>query len=118
MYSKKETKLLLNTTLVLFAAFAIVLGQSWKLMQTTNTELTANSVGVFAGVPENEINGLVAQLDEREKALAVREATLVSTQSTPDSKVLMLVLAMGTGLLGLILLNFFLDSKRRNSLAR
>ena len=116
LYSKKEIKLLLNTTLLLFVAFALLLGQSWNNALQEDSELTANTVGVFAGVEENGVNTLAVQLDEREKVLNARELALATSQSTGNKKVLLLITLMGCGLLGLILMNFYLDSKRRRSL--
>jgi len=116
LYSKNETKLLLSTTLLLFAAFALLLGQSWGVSIEQDSNLTANTVGVYAGVEDNGVNTLVAQLDEREKVLDTRELALRTVQGTGDRKVLLLITLMGGGLLGLILMNFYLDSKRRRSL--
>ncbi|HCC04849.1 TPA: hypothetical protein DEP58_00910 [Patescibacteria group bacterium] len=116
LYSKREIKLLLNTTLVLFSAFALLLGQSWSIALQQDSDLTANTVGVYAGVEENGVNTLVAQLDEREKMLDARELALTTSQGSGDRKVLLLITLMGSGLLGLILMNFYLDSKRRKSL--
>lgn len=115
LYSKKEVKLLLNATLLLFAAFALVLGQGWQVIHEQE-QLTANSVSVYVGVEENEVNTLLAQLDEREKVLDAREVALNTAQNSGDKKVLLLITLMGGGLLGLILMNFYLDSKRRRSL--
>jgi len=117
LYTKKEFKLLLNTTLLLFATFALLLGQSWSKALEHESELTANTVGVYAGVEENEVNTLVAQLDEREKVLNARELALNISQNSSDKKVLILITLVGGGLLGLILMNFYLDAKRRMSLA-
>lgn len=117
LYSKKEGKLLLNATLLLFASFALLLGQNWQALEERDAQLTANTVGIYAGVPENEVNTLLAQLDEREKVLEIREEAILQTENTSDRKTFILMLVVGSGLLGLILLNFYLDSKRRNSLA-
>lgn len=117
LYTNKELKLLLNMTLVLFAVFALMLGQSLKVLHTQELALSANTVGVFAGVQENEVNTIVAQLDARESELDAREAMLLRTQYSSDRRVLLFMFLIGGGLLGLILVNFFLDSRRRMSLA-
>lgn len=116
-YSKKETKILLNATLLTFAAGALFLGQSYK--ETVQEErLVANSVGIYAQVQKNEVNTLVAQLDEKERELAQREQALIQRERLDNEKQILLIVALvGGSLLGLILLNFYLDAKRRRFLA-
>lgn len=116
-HSKSDIKSLLTATLLLFSAYAFLIGQSWKNVLTEELYLTANSVGVYAGVEENEINTLVAELHEREKAIEARENAVISRVVVTDDTTLLFVTIMGAGLLGLILLNFYLDSRRRISFA-
>lgn len=116
-HSKSETKSLLSATLILFSAYAFLIGQSWKNVITEELQITANSVSVYAGVEENEINTLVAQLHEREKTLEARENAIASRSVVADNTTLLLVTIIGGSLLGLILLNFYLDSRRRTSFA-
>jgi hypothetical protein len=113
-HSKKDTKLLLNATLLLFAAYAFSYGHAWK---EGNIEmLPANTVGVFAGVERNEVNTIVANLDAREKDIVAREQALVYAQAS-DTRMFIVTVTMGAGLLGLILFNFYLDFHRRKNIA-
>ena len=117
-YSRKETKVLLVATLLLFSGLGLQLAQDWKNVAPTGSSLSANAVGVYLGVPENEVNTLVAQLDEREAALNAREQEVAAmSQGSADTETLLFITLIGVGLLGLILLNFYLDSRRRYSLA-
>jgi len=117
-YTRKDTKVMLSATLLLFASYAVFVAQSWEQVIKQDAELTANTVGIFVGVEENELNNLVSELDAREKNLEEREATFVNARTvTLDKKILLMMSLMGIGLLGLILLNFYLDSKRRMNLA-
>jgi hypothetical protein len=115
-YTRSETKLLLNATLLLVATFALFIGQSWKVVLEQERNLTANTVGVYAGVEANGVNTRVASLDKREKELDARELALVEANLKTTKNTLLGVMVLGAGLFGLILLNFYLDSKRRTSL--
>ena len=119
-YSPQESKLLLVATLMLFSAFSLVIGSSWRTYVVSDVYMTANSVGVYAGVEGNEFNTLAQALDEREQELDRREQALINSSAnatTPiDEITLLLVTIAGFGLFGLILLNFYLDSKRRVSI--
>jgi hypothetical protein len=115
-YTRRDTKKLLFATLCIFSAYGFLLGASWQDRIRT-VPLTASTVGVLAAVPQNEANTLLAQLEEREHAIEVREAMLAERSgNTTDETTLLLVTIVGAGLLGLILLNFYLDSRRRVSL--
>ncbi len=117
-YSNKDTKLLLVATLFLFAAFALFISGSLKKIDNGKTSITANSIGVFAEVEQNEINSTMAKLDARSKELDLREARIMNNKSASFDRNTLLVMAVaGFGLFGLILLNFYLDFKRRISLA-
>lgn len=118
-HSRRDTALLLNATLLLASAYAFVILEAWNDVTVVPymENMVANSVGVYAGVEENEVNGIVAQLDAWEEELAQREDTLVrAEQKTNDRYPLRIITVIGFGLLGLILLNFYLDAKRRVSL--
>jgi len=119
-HSTRELKALLVATLMLFSAFALVAGGSLHNVALKYYEQTANTVGVFAGVKENELNTYVAELDERERVLVAREEALLASQSSSaNSDITLLLLTLsGFGMFGLILLNFYLDSRRRISLAQ
>jgi len=112
--------MLLNATLLLFAAYAFIIGHSWKdALQEQHMTTQANVVSVGAAVEETETNILVSQLDDRARELDAREAALTRQAPAPstDTRTLALITVIGTGLLGLILLNFYLDHRRRMSLA-
>lgn len=108
-YSRRDTKVLLLATLLVFGGYALLLAQSWRSSVGHEVPITANTVGVFAGVEENGINTLAQNLDARERSLDAREAALRGG----DAKTLSAVTVMGGVLLALILLNFYLDNKRR-----
>jgi uncharacterized iron-regulated membrane protein len=118
-YTRRETKLLLLATLLVFSGYGLILSQNWQVAQQDELRASqvATPVGVLAAVPENEVNTLVQQLQSKEEELAVREAELLRAGSRTDTKTLALVTIIGAGLLGLILLNFYLDMRRRHSLA-
>lgn len=116
-YTRRETKMLLLGTLCTFSAYGFLVGQSWHA-HIAQVPLAAQSVGVLAAVPPNELNTLASELSEREHALEVREAMLRENMAQEnDTTTLLLVTLVGAGLLGLILLNFYLDSRRRMRLA-
>jgi N-methylhydantoinase A/oxoprolinase/acetone carboxylase beta subunit len=112
-------KLLLLAALTVFSAYGFMLAADWKNARESalDTQLTANTVGVLAGVPENDTNRIAMQLAQKERELTVREEQLVQAETTADTRTLMLISLVGVGLLGLILLNFYLDMRRRHSLA-
>ena len=118
-YTRRETKLLLLATLLVFSGYGLILSQNWQAAQRADVRenQVATPVGVLAAVPENEVNTLVQQLQSKEEELAVREAEVLRAESRTDTKTLALVTVIGAGLLGLILLNFYLDMRRRHSLA-
>ena len=117
-YTRREMKVLLLATLIVFSGYGFVLAHEWAQVVTTNLKLTANTVSVYAGVEPTEINTLAQQLDAREKDLDAREEALVrqGPVTQKDIRTLTVVSIVGAILLGLILLNFYLDSKRRYSL--
>lgn len=118
-YSRRESKLLLLATLLMASGYALFLADGWHEYMR-GVPLTANSVGVLVSIEDNGINTLAAQLQERELQLQEREAALVAASAQPrtDSTVLLLLTVIGFSLLGLIMLNFYFDSKRRMSLAQ
>jgi len=117
-YTQQETKVLLVATLFVFAGFGLLIASSWQTSAVAERQL-ANSVGVLAGVPENEYNSLAIALDERAEELDAREEALLlqaQAQVDADQHMLLLISVIGAGLLGLILLNFYLDAHRRRTL--
>lgn len=68
---------LLVTAFVLVFDSGILFPVTKELSQSTISFLASSgSSGVFASVPQNEINALTAQISERERTLDAREATL------------------------------------------
>lgn len=67
---------------LVIAAFVLVFDSgilfpaSQKLSDNTFQYLGSVGAGVFASVPQNEINSLTAQISERERTLDAREAAL------------------------------------------
>ena len=116
-HSKNESKSLLVATLLLFSAYAVFISSAWHNFSTQELAITANSVGVYAGVESNEVNTLLAQLDERERVLEARENAILNTATPFNNSTLLFMTLLGFGLFGLILTNFYLDSKRRLNLA-
>lgn len=116
-YTRRDSKVLLLSTLAVFAAYGLLLAGDLHLGKESSM-LPAQSIGVYAGVEQNEYNTLAAELSARERELAAQEAVLRGgAPQQVDSATLLAIVCVGAGLLGLILLNFFLDSKRRRSLA-
>jgi hypothetical protein len=110
-YTQRETKTLLLATLLVFSAGGLLLADSWQEVRTR--ALTANTVGVLAEVPENQVNTYLAELNERERLLAARESALIGG-AVPTSDTTLTVVSLAWGfLLALILMNFYLDHKRR-----
>jgi hypothetical protein len=114
-YSRKDTKVLLLATLLVFTGYGLLLARDWQTARYHDAMLTAQTVGVFVGVPENPVNSYMTQLDERARELDAREMALADA-SGANTQTLTLITLIGIGLLGLILLNFYLDGKRRLSL--
>jgi hypothetical protein len=80
------------------------------------------AIGMTAGVPKNEFNKLAQELQqkdaaitEREKALAEKEAIILREQGANSARLSALVIGIGFILLVLILLNFYLDAKRKRA---
>jgi hypothetical protein len=71
------------------------------------------SVGMSVGVSSNPYNTLAKQLNEKAASLEEREAALSSAarQSDPYG---FYAFIMSTGLLFLVALNFYMDSRRRS----
>ncbi len=78
-------------------------------------------IGMYASIEPNEYNLLAQQLDERVKELDEKEAELKEQERQlveeiereNDAKAVVYITAIGSLLLVLVLLNFYLDWKRR-----
>lgn len=89
------------------------------LSENTYEYVASGAVGVFAGVTENELNVITAELTERTQALDAREKSLqereIATRdfgiSDTDYSVYVLSLILFV-LTMLILMNYFLDWRR------
>lgn len=79
-------------------------------------------VGMYASIEPNDYNLLAQQLNKRSQELDAREAALEekelstssNTNTQSDRKAIVYITSIGTLLLALVLLNFYLDIKRRN----
>ncbi|MCK9352236.1 MAG: hypothetical protein WCT49_05420 [Candidatus Paceibacterota bacterium] len=78
------------------------------------------AIGMTAGVKDNGYNTLAqslkerdAALTERERLLSEKEAAILNAEGKGNAKLSFLVIGVGSLLLGLISLNFYLDAKRR-----
>lgn len=88
-----------------------------KLVQGRITQ----AVGMTVGVPENKYNKVAAQLtekesrlNEKEKELTVLEDKLLDSYRQNSQKKIMIFMALGiVALFVLVLVNFYLDYKRR-----
>lgn len=83
------------------------------------TRQLGSAVSVSAGVAANEYNTLAQAIFEKEAEVNAREAALAEREmavmngSEKDTKLVAIVLSVGFLLLVLILLNFYLDWKRK-----
>lgn len=79
------------------------------------------AVGASAGVLPNEYNTLAqallkkeAEVNQKEAALSLREAAVLRQGREKETKLIFVVLSVGALLLVLILLNFYLDWRRKS----
>lgn len=109
-YTRHEMKVLLITTLCVSAGCTLVV--SHVVQREPIDDLSANTVGVFAGVAPNVVNTRMDELNARERVLNAREAAY-TTVGPVSTRLLFVEIVVGMALLGLILLNFYLDHRRR-----
>ena len=121
----KITKLLIGMFIVV-SVLVIYNLQLWLLNPLAVGDYVvrslANIVGISATVPLNPFNGLAKQLQEKEKALALRESNLEANKllilAEPIKKQntrINILLGIGTVLFFMILINFYLDLRRNGS---
>lgn len=116
-YTRRDSKVLLLATLLVFSAYGLLLARDLGVVERVPVA-PAQTIGVYAGVEQNEYNTIAAELSARADELDAREAALRGAPGPrTDTTTLLAIVCIGAGLLGLILLNFYLDSKRRRSLA-
>lgn len=117
-YTRRDTKILLLATVCVFTGYALILAQDWRVVRTQQSEsLGASTVGIYATVPETQESKIAQALRDKERELLARETALANLrQSKQDTVVLWYVSVVGGVLLVLILLNFYLDQKRRRSM--
>ena len=79
-----------------------------------------NVVGMYASIEPNEYSMLAqeikekqAELDNREIAIAEKESVLADDRATNDRTAVVYVTVISSLLLVLVMLNFYLDWKRR-----
>lgn len=119
MYSRRQSKVLLLATLMVFTGYAFLLSAGWYSYLHTSRTMSAQTVGVFASVQETEMNRMARDLAVREGALTEREQALARAEAgSPDGRMLTYMTVGGGALLCLILLNFYLDLKRRYIIVR
>ena len=117
-HSLLRVSLLVTAFLLVFES-GLLHPRTAALFQSTASYLSANAIGVFAGVEPNEINRLAAELAERERILAAREAALnepspardfpAPRQSDLSTYLLSVILFILTVL---VVLNYILDWQR------
>jgi len=114
-YSHADTKTLLIATLLVFSGYALLLTQElFRDMGAQDQQ--AQTIGVYAQIEETPESVVAAELAEWESDLTVREVALARTMQanrSEDTRELLVMMVVGVGLLGLILLNFYLDAHRR-----
>jgi hypothetical protein len=95
-----------------------VSGLSLAELARSAYQSAANVVAISAGIPSNEYNTIVAQIDAKEKELNARETALVAREggvstATGNNPLAFYALGAVTALLFvLLLLNFYFDWKR------
>lgn len=101
--------------LALFGAYGFFLGHDWHQAGIDPVRLTASLIGVEAQVAGTTENKIAMQLQAKEAELNRRASALAQAeQNSVDGTLSLLVTSIvGVVLLGLILLNFYLDSVRR-----
>lgn len=111
-------------TLFLVIAISLVLQVGFDTNLTLVSRYFAaqvgSAIGVSASVPANPFNTLEQQLRERELALIDKEQALKQKEEQlnegQNRTAIYSSVAIGAVLLFLILLNFYLDRRRRNSI--
>lgn len=97
----------------------LILPLTKQLSDNTLQFLANSSVGMFASVPENELNSLSAQLEERDRALDEREREIAARDYASREKtdystyILSSILFILTTL---IIFNYAMDWKRERKL--
>lgn len=114
-----------RVTLALFSVVSLVFVYTLSTIPVQRaligtTSQLANAVGVFAGVPTNPYNTLAAELALKEAELSTREALLAAEQNrSTDEAASLRALLIGSFVVSgivlvLVILNFYLDYRRRN----
>lgn len=115
---------LLVTAFVLVFDSGILFPVTKQLSQNTFSYLGSVGSGMFASVPQNEINTLTAQISERERTLDAREASLrdreiaareydTSTNSDYSTYIISVILFI---IIVLLVLNYVMDFVRNRKL--
>lgn len=123
---KKTISIIVIVVVILLLAVGTILPQTvalrMKLFAYRVSDQLGNAVGVSLGVPSNEYNKLAQELStyeknlqEREGDIALREQDVAVREEEVQKETRALIYAslFGVILLGLILLNFYMDWKRR-----
>jgi hypothetical protein len=120
MKNKKQTFLIgsIIACSILFAVLSVFGSLSFGPREFARQ--LGSAIGASAGVLPNEYNTLAqallqkeTEVKQKENALAVREAEIMRQGSEKNTTLVFAVLSVGILLLFLILLNFYLDGKRK-----
>ncbi len=115
---------LLVTAFLLVFDSGILFPVTKQLSQNTFSYLGSVGSGVFASVPQNEINTLTAQISERERTLDAREASIrdreiaardFETSSSGDYSTYIMSVILFV-ILVLLVLNYVMDFARNRKL--
>lgn len=118
-HSFLRVSLLVTATVLVFDS-GLLFPVTKQLSDNTMTYLASSASGVFASVPQNEINALTAQISEQQRLLDAREAALrereIATRQFSESEstdystyILSVILFILTVL---IVLNYAMDFAR------
>ena len=114
----KKNIILIILFLVIAASFVFRVGFNTDTLTVSRyfVAQVGSAIGVSVNIMPNPFNTLAQQLAEKEEELLQRETLLLAEQEgkTQGGIVLYLSLAIGAVLLFLILLNFYLDYRKRN----
>ncbi len=117
--SRTTTLLLILFLLFLTVAGSVVLEDVYKADTLTLAKYYLAQIGVTVSIPSNPFNTLAQRLSEKESTLSVKEQELqkkeiaLREEEKKDKTVLYFSLGGGV-LLVLVLVNFYLDYRRRH----
>ena len=110
-----KTTIILLAVLVLVMAFILAQG-IFDINPIALGKYFLAQVGVTVGVKPNPFNTLAQQLDKKEEDLKAKEQLLekrILEENNLGDQTLQYLLFIGGGLLALVVLNFYLDYRRK-----